>query len=148
MKITLDYRSTVFRALALCVGLGLLIVFAAGCCTVKVKPEHGKKILLIVKQKNNLSDPERIPAGALIGAPILRDGDKLVVVNRFGSKVKVVFEPGVIVGDDDFFLERCGQREVTITLTDPEKTSINVQFDEIGGGHGGADMVVEPPGGG
>ena len=148
MKFTLMRRGHMVQILVGCIGLVLLIVFATGCCDVKVEEPDGK-ILLIVKRDNNLPPPQTKPDGALIDVTKLKTGDELLLINRFGSAVTVKFQVGIIEGEHKFDIEKCGQRRVTIELTDPNLEGTTVLLTKKGTlDHGGADMILEPPGGG
>ncbi len=145
MKFTLMRRGHMVQILVGCIGLVLLIVFATGCSTVKVEPID-TKIMLIVKQPDpdNPSNPK--PEGALIGFVKLKNGDKLLVINRFGGEVEVEFPPGIIEAPAKFFIEKNERKWITITSTTTVEQVININLR--GPGHGGADMIIEPPGGG
>ena len=126
------------------VGFVLLAVFAVGCCTCKVEPPEGK-ILMIVKRPGAPADEN--PAGADIGFTKIYNGDKLLIINRFGKDVDVEFPPQIIAGEREFTVKKCGEREVTFEIANATLTAISVEFD-MGSDHGGANMIVEPPGGG
>ena len=126
------------------VGFVLLAAFAVGCCTCEVEPPEGK-ILMIVKRPG--APAAGNPAGAAIGFTKIKNGDKLLIVNRFGKDVDVEFPPQVIAGEREFTLKKCKTREVTFDIANDTLTSVTVMFD-MGPDHGGANMIVEPPGGG
>jgi len=126
-------------------GLVVLVVFAVGCCTCKVKPPDGK-ILMIVKRPGAPTGDN--PAGAAIGFTKIKTGDELTIINRYGSKVEVEFPPQIIAGEREFTLKKCETRKVTFEIANETLESVTVRLKKDGGDHGGAKMIVEPPGGG
>jgi hypothetical protein len=132
------------RKLANSAALFVLVIFAVGCCTCKV--ENRGKILLIVKQPDPVSTNVMVPEGAALGFTKIEDGDTLRIVNRFGKEVKATFPPGIIVGSLEVILGKCDEKVVTISIADPTITAVSV-FLEGGGKHGGANMIIQPPGG-
>jgi len=145
MRIIQFHRGRWVRPLAGCVALVFLVLSATGCSTVKVKPLD-ENVILIVKKFKAPPDPV-IPEGAVIRSYKLQDGDKILLINRYGGDVEVLFEPGVIEGEHEFLMNSGEERVVTIRFAGAPPTSIHVRFVDEGGDHGGADMIVEPPGG-
>lgn len=137
----------VTRTLAVGLGFALLVVSASGCSTVKVKPTD-ERVILIVKKYNDPPKAPITPEGAVIGVEKLRHGDTIRLINRYGAAVKVLIQPGLVEGDHEFSLDRREQRVITVRITDPDMEVFNIGFEDDDGGHGGADMGVEPPGGG
>ena len=144
MKLMSIYRAKSHQRLLGWVGFVFLVVFAAGCCTCTVEPPEGK-ILMIVKRPG--APDGKNPAGAAIGFTKIKNGDKLLLINRFGKDVEVEFPPQVIAGEREFTLKKCKTREVTFDIANDTLTSITVDFSRDGD-HGGAHMIIEPPGGG
>ena len=147
MEKWLKRRKKMTRGLAVGIGFALLVVSASGCSTVKVKPTD-ERVILIVKKYNEPPKALITPEGAVIGVEKLRHGDTIRLINRYGGTVKILIQPGLVEGDHEFSLDHRGQRVITVKITDPDMTVFQINFEDDDGDHGGADMGVEPPGGG
>lgn len=141
MKFKSRNRSNILRNLLICVGLLPVFVFVTGCCMCKVKDSG--KVLLIVKQADELNPDKYTPEGAVIDFTKLKPGDTLRVINQYGKDVEADFPAGIIEGERIFNLKNCKGRTITIKSDITVVTPFFVKFSG-GGDHGGADMIIDP----